>query len=97
MKKEKSQTKKVKLTWSMVGTLLLCWLLPLTLLTGATFFFVYAKINQQIERTIVTSADKAIEMCEAQISDAVTASKNASYMPTIKDSYIEVQAGWDED
>lgn len=93
MKKEKSQTKKVKLTWSMVGTLLLCWLLPLTLLTGATFFFVYAKINQQIERTIVTSADKAIEMCEAQISDAVTASKNASYMPTIKDSYMKYKRG----
>ena len=93
MKKEKSQTKKVKLTWSMVGTLLLCWLLPLTLLTGATFFFVYAKINQQIERTIVTSADKAIEMCEAQISDAVTASKNASYMPTIKDSNMKYKRG----
>ncbi len=89
MKLHKKNLKKMKLTWSMVGTLLLCWLLPLTVLTGATFFFIYAKINQQIERTIVTSTDKAIEMCEAQISDAVTASKNASYMPTIKESYVK--------
>lgn len=71
----------------MLGTLLLCWLLPLTLLTGVTFFLVSVKINQQIERTIVTSTDKAIEMCEGQISDAVTASKNASYIPTIKESF----------
>ncbi len=86
-------SKKVKLTWSMVGTLLLCWLLPLTILTGVTFFFVYAKINQQIERTIVTSTDKAVEMCQGQITDAVTASKNASYMTAIRDSYTKYQNG----
>lgn len=81
--------RKRELRWSMIAMLLCCWLLPLMLLTLALFTTVTKGINAQIERTIVSSMDNAVAMCLMQVSDAVTASKNASYMPTVKDSYNE--------
>ena len=56
------------------------------------------KISTQIENTIVTSTDKAIEICVMQLDDVVTASQNASYITTIRDSYLEYrQTGSEQD
>ena len=82
---------KRELRWSMIFMLLLCWLLPLMLLSFALFTTVSRGINSQIERTIVSSMDNAVEVYLMQVSDAVTASKNASYMPTVKDSWAQYQ------
>ncbi|MFT3984857.1 MAG: sensor histidine kinase [Lachnospiraceae bacterium] len=81
-----------ELRWSMIFMLLLCWLLPLMLLSFALFTTVSKGINSQIERTIVSSMDNAMEVYLMQVSDAVTASKNASYMPTVKDSWAQYKA-----
>ena len=80
---------KKELRWSMIAMLLSCWLLPLMLLTFALFTTVAKGVNAQIERTIVSSMDNSVEMCLMQVADAITASKNASYMPTVRDSYTE--------
>ena len=78
---------KASLTWSMIGLLILCWLLPLGVIAYIMFYVAADKINSQTERTIVTSADNAIKICEMRMDAAVEASKNASYLPTIKESY----------
>lgn len=43
----------------------------------------------------MTSTDKAVEICELRIEDCVTASKNASYITTIRDSYFQFQKDQD--
>lgn len=73
----------------MSGMIVLCWLVPLLLFTYLSLFLITGRMNAQIEKTIITSADKAIEICEMQMQDLVAASRNASYIPTILDSYVE--------
>lgn len=81
--------RKMKLKWRMIFTLVAGWLIPLLLLTYIMMFFVTDKMNNQIEKTIITSMDKAVDICELQLESAITASNNASYMPTVRDSYFQ--------
>lgn len=69
--------------------LTICWFIPLTLLSIAMLFFVSNKINRQLEDTIVTSTDKAIETCQLRMEDVIQSSLNASYFPNIRESYME--------
>ncbi len=75
----------------MIRLLLLCWLLPLIIIAYAIFYVAAEEIHSQTERTIVTSADNAIKICEMRMDAAVEASKNASYLPTIKECYSQYQ------
>lgn len=86
MKKER---KLKKLKWSMIKILTFCWFLPLFLISFFMLFFVSDRINRQLEDTIVTSADKAIDICQIRLNEAMTASKEASYIRGIKESYAQ--------
>ena len=79
--------KKKPLKWSMIGMLIAGWLLPLMLIAFAMIYFVSSMLSAQINKTVVSSTDKAVEICELQLDDIVTASKNASYLPVIRASY----------
>lgn len=79
--------KKKPLKWSMIGMLIAGWLLPLMLIAFAMLYFVSSMLSAQINKTVVSSTDKAVEICELQLDDIVTASKNASYLPVIRASY----------
>lgn len=67
--------------------LLLGWLLPLMLIAFCLLYFVSSMVSAQIEKTIHISADKAVEICNMQMGEIVTASKNASYISTVRESY----------
>ena len=84
MEKEK---KKRQLRWSMIVMLTICWFLPLMLLSAIMIFIVNGRINRQLAQTIETSADQAIDICQIRVNEAMAASKDASYLPEIKDSY----------
>lgn len=90
-KKQGKFKKEVSLKWSMMRTLISCWVLPLTLLTIIVFIFVYHNLNQQTEQSIVNSSEKAVEICLSRMQDSITASKNASYLPTVRDKYNQFQ------
>jgi len=81
------EKKKKPLKWSMIGMLIAGWLLPLMLIAFAMLYFVSSMLSAQINKTVVSSTDKAVEICELQLDDIVTASKNASYLPVIRESY----------
>lgn len=81
--------KKMPLKWSMIWIVVCCWLVPVALFAAGMLKFLSIRINNQIENTIVTSADKAIEISQLQLSDIIQASKNSSYMPTVKESYYD--------
>ena len=79
--------KKRQLRWSMIVMLTICWFLPLMLLSAIMIFIVNGRINRQLAQTIETSADQAIDICQIRVNEAMAASKDASYLPEIKDSY----------
>lgn len=83
--------KKTTLKWGMIRMLTIGWFLPLLVIIVFVMVTVTGKVNSQVKHTVVTSADKAVEICDMRIEDAITASKNASYMPTIKNSYAAYQ------
>lgn len=88
--------KSRQLKWSMIKMLAICWFLPLFLISFMMLFFVSNRMNRQLQNTIVTSADKAIEICQIRLNEAMAASKDASYIPSIKDSYAEYLQDGDE-
>lgn len=77
------------LRWKMVRMLLFGWLLPLLVFTLGMIVTVSSMIKNQIEKTIVVSSDKAVEICDMQLQEMIVASKNASYNSTIRDSYMK--------
>lgn len=89
-------TKNRQLKWSMIKMLTICWFLPLFVVSFGLLFFVSNKMNRQLQDTIVTSADKAIEICQIRLNEAMAASKDASYIPTVKNSYAEYLQDGDE-
>lgn len=80
---------KVHLKWSMTGSLVLGWIMPLLLLAFVLLYYISVKLSGQIEKTVTVSTDKAVEQCELQIQDAISASRNASYMNNIRDCYYK--------
>lgn len=77
------------LRWSMVIRLLFGWFFPLFMLIFIIVFFVSTNSHKQIEQTIRTSLEKSTQIMRMQLKDCETASKNASYIPTISESYAE--------
>ncbi|MDE6906304.1 MAG: sensor histidine kinase [Lachnospiraceae bacterium] len=77
------------LRWKMVRMMLYGWLLPLLILTLGMIFTVSFMVKKQIEKTIVVSSDKAMQICDMQFQEMVLSSKNASYNSTIRDSYVK--------
>lgn len=75
------------LRWSMVRRLLFGWFFPLFMLVFIIVFFVSVNNHKQIEQTIMTSLEKSVQIMRMQLKDCETASKNASYIPTIAEAY----------
>lgn len=92
MERIKNRNRKRKsLKWSMVSMLLLGWFFPLFLITFLMFVLAMENINKQVENTIISTTEKAVEIMQMQLKDCETASKNASYIPIISKSYIAYQ------
>lgn len=89
--------KRKELRWSMVFMLVICWFLPLLLTFFIIFFFISDRMNSQVEDTVVTSADKAIEICQIRLNEAMAASKDASYISRVKECYAEYLNDGDEE
>lgn len=63
------------------------WFLPFLLISVMLLFFVLKRMDRQLQNTIMTSADKSIELCELRLKQAIESSKEASYQPTLKEGY----------
>lgn len=69
--------------------LLVTWFIPLMLLSIILFVTVERQVSGQVRNTITISADKAVELCQMKIDDVIVASKNSSYLPTVRNSYVK--------
>lgn len=75
--------------------LILGWLLPVLIIALSMLYLVTSMLNRQIERTILSSTDKAVEICGMKLEEIWTASKNASYSGMIRDSYYQYKKNGD--
>lgn len=88
--------KRKSLRWSMVKMLLFGWFFPLLMLIFIFIFLVTGKIDRQMENMITTSTQKAAEILEIQLEECETASKNASYLPVIRECYEQYRVNEDK-
>jgi two-component system sensor histidine kinase YesM len=71
----------------MIKMLAAGWFLPFLLISIMLLFFVSKRMDRQLQNTIMTSADKSIELCELRLKQAMESSKEASYQPMLKEGY----------
>ena len=71
----------------MAKIILLGWFLPLALFTGALLLVLTGYMNRAAKNTALASAQKATEILSLRLNDCELASKNASYLPVIMNSY----------
>lgn len=71
----------------MVLLLITGWLVPVVIILFVEMFFVSNKMQNQIEKTAITSMDKVAANCEIHLNGAMAASRQATYSGIIRDSY----------
>ena len=80
---------------NMAKIILLGWFLPLVMLTAAILLLLSGSMNRASKNTAQTSALKAVEILGMRLYDCELASKNASYLPVIPESYKKYQKDGD--
>ena len=93
MKTKEKICRRKSLLWSMLFLLLFGWFLPLLLTNGIMSIMATRKVHTQIDRSVTTSMEKAVEIMELQLAESETASKNASYLNVIREAYLTYQNG----
>jgi len=86
---------RYSLKWGLVLLVVACWIVPITIFSGATGYFITQNINDQIARTITLSANNSVKMAVSQIDFAANSSRYASYNPSIKNAYSNYQKDQD--
>lgn len=93
MKTKEKICRRKSLLWSMLFLLLFGWFLPLLVTNGIMSIMATRKVHTQIDRSVTTSMEKAVEIMELQLAESETASKNASYLNVIREAYLTYQDG----
>ena len=86
-----------QLKWSMINMLAAGWFLPFLLISVMMLIFVSNRMDRQLRNTIITSADKSVKLCQLRLNQAIESSKEASYMPTLKECFAEYEQDGDEE
>lgn len=92
----KHKNKPMKLNWRMARLIILGWMLPLFLLSLGVQFFSSVKSEEQMKESIMESANKAYVSSVSNLNTVVSISRNASYLGTIRQSYLEYQEDKDD-
>lgn len=89
IEEKRNRGKKPKrLNASMMRLLIAGWLIPLVLLITSVFCLVSQRMDRLTRENIQESADTAAEICEMRLISSIQASRNASYIPEIKESWM---------
>lgn len=79
-KKRLHSRAKLSLKWSLIFLVLICWILPLAVISIFTGYYINNSINQQITSTVSESVEHALDLCTDRLNNAIQASRNASYV-----------------
>lgn len=91
----RTNKRHISLKWSMTALILVCWLLPIVILTFATSYFVFDSIRERTSDSIEYSIDNAVKLTQSRLDSATEASRNATYNTVIKDAYNQYRKDYD--
>ena len=83
--------KKGRLNWNMLRLLVVCWILPITLLIAGTLYVSASKNRNQMEKIIKNASIKSVENFKSRMEMGISASRNTSYMGTVKEAYLDYE------
>lgn len=83
------------LKWGMTRMLLFGWFFPMVIMILLMSMIIYVKSNDQIRRTVEQATEKAAEIFSIQLETSEIASKNASYLPTVRKAYYTYRLNGD--
>ncbi len=95
MIKQKAQ-RKFSLKWGLILLVILCWIVPVSIFSAATGYFITQNIGEQIDRTVDLSTTNSVKTAVSQIDAAANSSRYASYNPTILTSWQSYEKGGDK-
>ncbi len=96
LKKPRNLKKRYSLTWRMIRLLILCWVLPVALLIFSGGVLLHQSLMEQSVESYTLSAQAASQLTSLRLESAITASRNASYIGTIKQAWTEYTADGDK-
>jgi len=77
----------ISLKWGLISIIVACWILPISIISVVTGYYITHNINDQIAGTITSSANNSVRIAVNRMDTAISSSRYASYNPTIKDAY----------
>ena len=83
-----SKKRKTTLKQNIISLLVLGWAVPVIIMTALLATYVEDKSSEQMEQTVASSVDKAVEIFNLELHACETSSKNASYYSDIRDAYL---------
>lgn len=96
LNKTRNPKKRYSLTWRMIRLLVLCWVLPVALLIFSGGVLLHQSLMEQSVEGYTLSAQAASQLTSLRVESAITASRNASYIGTIKQAWTEYIADGDK-
>ena len=83
--------RQISLKWGLIGIVIVCWILPIAIVSGMTGYYISHNINDQVSNTITSSVNNSVNIAVSQMNSAVSSSRYASYNPTIRNAYLDYQ------
>jgi two-component system sensor histidine kinase YesM len=93
---DKQRDKEFSLKWGLILLVILCWIVPVSIFSAATGYFITQNIGEQIDRTVNLSTTNSVKTAVSQIDAAANSSRYASYNPTIFASWQSYKKGGDK-
>jgi two-component system sensor histidine kinase YesM len=79
--------RKISLKWGLICIIVVCWILPISIISVVTGYYITHNINDQIAGTITSSANNSLRIAVNRMDSAISSSRYASYNPTIRNAY----------
>ena len=76
--------------------IVVCWILPIATIGGITEYYITHNISDQIVSTVTSSVGNSVKIAMGQLDSSVSASRYASYNPTVKNAYAEYRLTRDD-
>ena len=76
--------------------IVVCWILPIATIGGITEYYITHNISGQIVSTVTSSVGNSVKIAMGQLDSSVSASRYASYNPTVRNAYAEYRLTKDD-
>ncbi len=88
---KKREKNPISLKWGLSLATIICWVLPIVIVTATAALFLNYYYNTTIKKTADAGADNALRQVELRLSAAIEDSKAVSYEGYVRQAYREYQ------